>query len=177
MAKVYQNKNSNNHFISKTRIEHNNIVVGGLISESFPSHATADKFLLLRVLPSLTTGFLSTLCSAAERDGKRKVIEGINGSGVIYLKKNGLGCEVIPAVTSVCTWRRYGSAVGSGIYFRTGFGYDDGRLLRANFFVLKHSNTMNDSLSYQKLILVIRKYTERLYTSLFMYTNEPWLNH
>ena len=76
------------------------------------------------VIPSLATGLLSGVGSAAGS----KVVDKINGSGIIYLKKNGLGCKVIPAGQGLylAPWNK-GSAIGSGLYIKSGSGYADGR--------------------------------------------------
>ena len=46
----------------------------------------------------------------------------------MYLKKKGVGCKVIPAGQGLylAPWSK-GSAVGSGLYIKTGSGYADGR--------------------------------------------------
>jgi len=124
MAKAYENGTGVTIKFSKTQLEHNKTVVGGFIGAILPFLATAGKFLLSSVLPSLATGLLSGVGSAAGN----KVVNKISGSGVMYLKKNGVGCKVIPAGQGLylAPWNK-GSAVGSGLYIKTGSGYVDGR--------------------------------------------------
>jgi hypothetical protein len=57
-----------------------------------------------------------------------KVVNNMSGSGIVYLKINGLGCKVIRAGKGLylALWNK-GSAVGSGLYIKSGFGYADGR--------------------------------------------------
>ena len=83
------------------------------------SLATAGKFLLSSVLPSLATGLLSGVGSAAGS----KVVDKISGSGVMYLKKNGMGCKLVPAGQGLylAPWHK-GSSVGEGLYMKNGSG-------------------------------------------------------
>ena len=120
MAKAYQSGTGMTITMSKTQLEHNAKVEGGFIGAILPFLATAGKFLLSSVLPSLATGLLNGVGSAAGS----KVVD---GSGVMYLKKNGRCCKVIPAGQGLylAPWNK-GSAVGSGVYLKTGSGYVDG---------------------------------------------------
>ena len=104
MTKAYQNGAGVTIKISKTQLAHNKTVVGGFTGAILPFLATAGKFLLSRALPSLATGLLSGVGAAAGS----KVVDEISGSGVMYLKKNGVGCKVIPAGQGLkaCTWHR-----------------------------------------------------------------------
>jgi hypothetical protein len=75
---------------------------------------------LSSVLLSLATGLLSGVGSAAGS----KVVDKISGSGVMYLKKNGMGCKLIPAGQGLYL-RPYhfkGSSVGEGLYMKIGSG-------------------------------------------------------
>lgn len=124
MAKAYQNGTGITIKISKTQLEHNKTVVGGFIGAILPFLATAGKFLLSSVIPSLATGLLGGIGAATGT----KVVDKISGSGIMYLKKNGLSCKVIPAGQGLylTPWNK-GSAVGSGLYIKSGSGYVDGR--------------------------------------------------
>ena len=72
--------------------------------------ATAGRFLLSNVLPSIATAALAS------------------GSGVMYLKKNCVGCKIIPAGQGLflAPWHKGNSISGSGLYMKTGSGYIDG---------------------------------------------------
>lgn len=52
---------------------------------------------------------------------------GINGSGVIYLKKNGVGCKIRAAgqFLYLSPWQK-GSSLGGGMFLKSGSGYVDG---------------------------------------------------
>jgi hypothetical protein len=52
----------------------------------------------------------------------------VDGSGVMYLKKNKMACKVISAGRGLylAPWNK-GSALGSGVYLKTGSGYADGK--------------------------------------------------
>jgi len=119
MAKAYQSGTGMTIKMSKTQLEHNAKVEGGFIGAILPFLATAGKFLLSSVLPSLATGLLSGVGSAAGS----KVVDKISGSGVMYLKKNGMGCKLVPAGQGLylAPWHK-GSAVGEGLYMKNGSG-------------------------------------------------------
>ena len=112
MAKAYQSGTGMTIKMSKTQLEHNAKVEGGFISAILPFLATAGKFLL----SSLATGVLGAAGSKM-----------VDGSGVMYLKKSGIACKVIPAGQGLylAPWNK-GSTVGSGVYLKTGTGYVDG---------------------------------------------------
>ena len=65
MTKAYRDGTGATIKMSKTQLVHNAKVEGGFIGAILPFLATAGKFLLSSVLPSLTTGALSGLGSAA----------------------------------------------------------------------------------------------------------------
>ena len=65
IARAYQNGTGVTLKMSKTQLDHNAKVEGGFIGAILPFLATAGKFLLSKVLPSLATGALSGLGSAA----------------------------------------------------------------------------------------------------------------
>jgi hypothetical protein len=54
--------------------------------------ATEGKFLLSSKLPLLATEALTYTGAAASS----KVLDKISGSGVVYYKKDGIGCKIIP---------------------------------------------------------------------------------
>lgn len=117
MAKAYQSGTGVIIKMSKTQLEHNAKVQGGFIGALLPLLATAAKF----ILPSLATGALAAAGS--------KVVDKITGSGVMYLKKNGMACKVIPAGQGLylAPWNKGNSLAGSGLFMKTGSGYADGR--------------------------------------------------
>ena len=119
MAKTYKSGTGMTIKMSKTQIEHNAKVEGGFIGAILPFLATAGKFLLSSALPSLAAGLLSGVGSAAGS----KVVDKISGSGVMYLKKNGMGCKVIRAGRGLylAPWNK-GSSVGEGLYMKSGQG-------------------------------------------------------
>jgi len=125
MAKAYQSGRGLTIKMCKTQLKHNAKVEGGFIGAILPFLATAGKFLLSSVLPSLATGMLSGVGSAAGS----KVVDKISGSGVMYLKKNGVACKVIPAGQGLylAPWNKGNSVSGSGLFMKTGSGYADGR--------------------------------------------------
>ena len=98
-------------------------VEGGFIAALLPMLATAGKFLLSNVLPSLATGALAGVGSAAGSAAVKKIA----GSGVIYMKKNGTGCKIIPAGKGLylSPWAK-GSSLGEGLFLKSGSGYVDG---------------------------------------------------
>jgi len=85
--------------------------------------ATAGKFLLSNVLPSLATGALAGIGSAAGSTAVNKIA----GSGVIYMKKNGTACKIIPTGQGLylSPWKK-GSSLSEGLFLKSGSGYVDG---------------------------------------------------
>src|ERR1043165_7793781 len=79
MAKAYQNGKGVTIKMSKTQLAHNAKVEGGFIGAILPFLATAGKFLLSKVLPSLATGAMAGIGSAAASK-----VDKISGSGVLY---------------------------------------------------------------------------------------------
>ena len=121
MVKAFNSGKGMTIKMSKTQIEHNAKIEGGFIGALLPLLATAGKFLLSSVLPSLATGLLSGVGSAAGS----KVVDKISGSGVMYLKKkNGMGCKLVPAGQGLFLrpWNK-GSSLGEGLYMKSGQGY------------------------------------------------------
>jgi hypothetical protein len=119
MAKAYQSGTGMTIKMSKTQLKHNKTVEGGFIGAILPFLATAGKFLLSSVIPSLAQGALSGLGSAATS----KLVDKISGSGVLYVKKGGTACKVIPDGNGLylSPWLK-GSSMGSGLFMKTGKG-------------------------------------------------------
>lgn len=119
MKTAYQSGTGVTIKMSRTQLKHNTKVEGGFIGAILPFLATAGKFLLSSVLPSLATGLLSGVGSAAGS----KVVDKLSGSGVMYLKKNGMGCKVVPAGQGLylAPWNKGGS-IGEGLYMKNGSG-------------------------------------------------------
>ena len=124
MARAYQNGCGVTLKMSKTQLDHNAKVEGGFIGAILPFLATAGKFLLSKVLPSLATGALSGLGSAATT----KLVDKISGSGVLYVKKGGMACKVVPTGTGLylSPWKKGNSVTASGLYMKRGLGYVNG---------------------------------------------------
>jgi len=119
MAKVYQNGTGMALKMSKTQLEHNAKVEGGFIGAILPFLATAGKFLLSSVLPSLATGALTGIGSAAAS----KVVDKISGSGVVYVKKGGRNYKIVRQGEGLYLKPWLGSGVeGDGLYMKTGKG-------------------------------------------------------
>lgn len=120
IAKAYQNGTGVTIKMSKTQLEHNAKVEGGFIGAILPFLATAGKFLLSKVLPSLATGVLSGVGQAAGTT----VVNKIAGNGCIYLKKNGMGCKIRAAGQGLylSPWQK-GSDFGEGMFLKSGTGY------------------------------------------------------
>lgn len=123
IAKAYQSGTGVTIKMSKTQIEHNTKVEGGFLGALLPMLATAGKFLLGRVLPTLATGVLSGVGQAAGST----VVNKIAGNGILYVKKNGMGAKIQTDGRGLylAPWTK-GSSVGEGLYLKTGSGYVDG---------------------------------------------------
>ena len=124
MARAYQNGTGVTLKMSKTQLNHNAKVEDGFIGAILPFLATAGKFLLSKVLPSLATGALSGLGSAATT----KLVDKVSGSGVLYVKKGGMACKVVPtgAGLYLSPWKKGNSVTASGLYMKRGSGYVNG---------------------------------------------------
>ena len=120
LAKAYQNGVGVTIKMSKTQLAQNAKVEGGFIGALLPMLATAGKFLLSSVLPSIATGALSAAGSAA--------VNKLTGNGILYLKKNSMGVKVRSAGEGLylAPWAK-GSSVGEGLYLKSGSRYVDGR--------------------------------------------------
>src|SRR6218665_1374190 len=133
IAKAYQSGTGVTIKISKTQLELNAKVEGGFIGAIFPFLATAGKFLLSSVLPSLATGALTVIGSAAAS----KVVDKISGPGVIYVKKGGRNYKIVRQGEGLYLKPWLGSGVeGDGLYMKRGKGMyiktDKGILLGPN---------------------------------------------
>jgi hypothetical protein len=124
ITKAYQNGTGVTIKMSKTQLEDNAKVEGGFIGAILPFLATAGKFLLSSVLPSLATGALTGLGSAAGS----KIVDKISGSGVLYVKKGGVCCKIKPAGEGLILspWKKGSSITGSGLFMKRGSGYVSG---------------------------------------------------
>lgn len=120
ISKAYQSGTGVTIKMSKTQLEHNKKVEGGFIGAILPFLAKAGSFLLSNVIPSLATGVLSGVGSAAGS----KVVDKIAGNGIVYVKKNGMGMKMRAAGQGLylSPWSK-GSSVGEGLYLKSGSGY------------------------------------------------------
>lgn len=121
IAKAYQSGTGVTIKMSKTQLEHNAKVEGGFIGAILPFLATAGKFLLSSVLPTLATGVLSGVGQAAGST----VVNKIAGNGIVYVKKNGMGMKMRAAGSGLylSPWNK-GSSIGEGMYLKSGAGYE-----------------------------------------------------
>jgi len=119
MAKAYQNGTGTTIKMSKTQLAHNAKVEGGFIGAILPFLATAGKFLISSLLPSLATGAVAGIGSAAAS----KIVDKISGSGVLYINKGGIAGKVKATGDGLylSPWPK-GSSMGSGLYMKSGKG-------------------------------------------------------
>ena len=116
LATAWQNGKGATIKMSKTQLQYNSKIEGGFIGAILPALATAGKFLLSSILPSLATGALTGVGAAAG-----SIVDKISGSGgVLYWKKNGEGCKIIPTGQGfyLSPWQK-ASTVGNGLYLKT----------------------------------------------------------
>ena len=121
MAKVYEKGTGMALQMSKTQLEHNAKVEGGFIGAilGLPFLATAGKFLLSSVLPSLATMALTGIGSAAAS----KVVDKISGSGVVCVKKGGRNYKIVRQGEGLYLKPWLGSGIEKdGLYMKTGKG-------------------------------------------------------
>src|SRR6218665_1064243 len=119
MAKVYEKGTGMALQMSKTQLEHNAKVEGGFIGAilGLPFLATAGKFLLSSVLPSLATMALTGIGSAAASN----VVDKISGSGVVYkIVRHGEGLYQKPSLGSGIKGDGLYMKTGKGLYMKTG---------------------------------------------------------
>ena len=133
LTKAYQNGTGVTIKMGKKQLEDNARVEGGFIGAILPFLATAGKFLLSSVLPSLATGALTGLGSAAgskivDKISGSSISHPISGSGVLYVKKGGICCKIVPAGEGLflSPWKKGISISGSGLFMKRGTGYVSG---------------------------------------------------
>lgn len=133
LTKAYQNGTGVTIKMGKKQLEDNARVEGGFIGAILPFLATAGKFLLSSVLPSLATGALTGLGSAAgskivDKISGSSISHPISGSGVLYVKKGGICCKIVPAGEGLflSPWKKGSSISGSGLFMKRGAGYISG---------------------------------------------------
>lgn len=121
IAKAYQSGTGVTIKLSKTQLEHNAKVEGGFIGALLPMLATAGKFLLSSVLPTLATGALAGVGQAVGSTAVNKIA----GNGIVYVKKNGMGMKMRAAENGLylAPWHK-GSSLGEGMYLKSGAGYE-----------------------------------------------------
>ena len=124
ITKAYQAGTGVTIKMSKTQLIHNAKVEGGFLGALLPMLASAGKFLLGNVLPTLANGLLSGVGNAAGST----VVNKIAGNGIIYVKRNGVGAKVMHDGSGMYLrpWGK-GSSVGDGLYLKSGSGYVDGK--------------------------------------------------
>src|SRR2546428_11024278 len=98
MAKAYENGKGTTIKMSKTQLVHNAKVEGGFIGAILPFLATAGKFLLSKILPSLATGAMAGIGFSAASE----IVDKIKGSGGLYGNRGGIVGKI--------------KAVGDGLY-------------------------------------------------------------
>ena len=124
ITKAYHNGTGVVLTMSKTQLEHNAKVVGGFLSAILPALATAGRFPLSNVLPSLATRALTGIGAAAGSKAVDKVV----GSNVLYVKENGVGTKITRTAGKglhLVPWSK-GSLAGDGEFLKRGDGYVDG---------------------------------------------------
>jgi len=121
LKKACQNSTGVTIKLSHSQLKKNESIQGGFIGALLPLLATAGRFLLSSVLPSLATGALASAGS--------KIVDKISGNGILYMKKGGIACKIRPAGDGlfVSPWRTGNSVTASGLYLKTGSSYVDGR--------------------------------------------------
>jgi len=120
MARAYRDGTGMTIKMSKTQLDHNMKIEGGFLPALLPFLATAGKFLLSRVLPSLATGALSGLASTG--------VSKLMGSA-IYIKRGGRSYKMVPHAAGLYLkpWSGSGlDGVGDGLYMRKGTEFVNG---------------------------------------------------
>src|SRR6218665_1879310 len=136
MAKAYRSGTGITIKMSKSQLRHNMKVEGRFLPALLPLLATAAKFLLPRVLPSLATGALTGLANT----GVNKLM----GSG-LYIKRGGRCYKMVPFGTGLYLKPWMGSGldgVGEGLYLKRGSGFVNGAGL-----ILGNDNPISKALS------------------------------
>ena len=90
MTKAYENGKGTTIKMSKSQLVHNARVEGGFIGALLPMLMTAGKFVLSSLLPSLATGAMAGIGSAAAS----KVVDKISGSGVLYVRRRNRSVKI-----------------------------------------------------------------------------------
>ena len=126
LAKAYQDGKGVTIKMSKTQLINNTKVEGGFIGAILPFLATAGKFLLSSVLPSLATGALTGIGAAAGS----KVIDKVTGTGEgIYLNTRGKNYKIVQQGHGLYLKPYQGSGLngfGEGLYLKRGNGFVNG---------------------------------------------------
>ena len=120
MTKAYDNGKGVTIKMSKTQIEYNKKVEGGFIGALLLMLATAGQFLVSKLLPSLATGALAGIGTAAGS----KLVDKISG-GTIYYKRVGRDYKIVPYGQGLYLkpWTGTGSrSKGEGLDMKTGSG-------------------------------------------------------
>src|SRR6218665_3767613 len=114
MANEYRGETGITNKMSKSQLHHNMKVEGEFLPALLPLLATAGKFLLSSVLPSLATGALTGLADT----GVSKLMR----SG-LYIKRGGRCYKMVPFGTGLYLKPWMGSgldSVGEGLYLKEG---------------------------------------------------------
>ena len=122
IAKAYQSGTGVTIKMSKTQLEHNAKVEGEFIGALLPMLETGGRLLLSSVLPMLATGVLSGVGQAAGFTVVNKIAGNGVGGGIVYLKKNEMGCKIRAAGQGLylSPWQK-GSSLGEGMYLKSGW--------------------------------------------------------
>jgi len=106
--------------MSKTQIEYNKKVEGGFIGALLPILVTVSQFLISKPLPSLATGALAGIGTAAGS----KLIDKMSG-WTMHVKRGGSDYKIVPYEQGLYLkpWTGTGSlSIGDGLYIKTGSG-------------------------------------------------------
>ena len=112
--------------LSKTQLKYNKGIEGGFLGAILPFLATAGKFLLQSVLPSLATGVLTGVGASAGSKVVDKIAgSGVVGSSIVYLKKGGQ-CYKVAKQGNGLYLKAYnrGSSLGEGLWLKSGNGFE-----------------------------------------------------
>src|SRR6218665_3587037 len=106
--------------MSKTQIEYNKKVEGGFIGALLRILSTAGQFLVSKLLPSLATGALAGIGTAAGSKHGDKI-----RGGTICVKRGGRSYKIVPYGQGLYLkpWTGTGShSIADGLYIKTGSG-------------------------------------------------------
>lgn len=120
IAKAYRSGRGVIIKMSKAQLEHNTRIEGGFIGALLPFLATAGKFMLSNVLPSLATGALTGIGSAAGS----KIVDKVSGSA-LYIKSRGTMCKIVPHAAGLYLrpYQKESGLTGNGLFIKTGSGF------------------------------------------------------